>query len=61
MASCLAFPAQYHIAGKFGGEFNLALWQMTRRTAKSKSANISVCACMDMCVLQQTAKLNSLN
>ena len=32
----------YSIAGKFGGEFNLVLWRLTRRTAKLKSTNISV-------------------
>ena len=31
----------YCIAGKFGGELNLAVWQSTFATAKLKSANIS--------------------
>ena len=32
----------YRIAGKFGGEFNLGLWRLTRCIAKLKSTNISV-------------------
>ena len=31
----------YSIAGKFGGELNLAVWRSTFATAKLKSANIS--------------------
>ena len=30
----------YRIAGKFGGELNLVVWQIDRPTAKLKSANI---------------------
>ena len=30
----------YRIAGKFGGEFNLADWRICERTAKLNSANI---------------------
>ena len=31
----------YRIAGKFGGELNLAIWRSTFATAKLKCANIS--------------------
>ena len=31
----------YRIAGKFGGELNLAVWQSASATAKLKSANSS--------------------
>ena len=31
----------YRIAGKFGGELNLAVWRSTFATAKLKYANIS--------------------
>jgi hypothetical protein len=30
----------YRIAGKFGGELNLAVWRIDQPTAKLKSANI---------------------
>ena len=33
----------YHIAGKFGGEFNLANWWICECTAKLNSANIPWC------------------
>jgi hypothetical protein len=32
--------AVYRIAGKFGGELNLAVWRIDQPTAKLKSANI---------------------
>jgi hypothetical protein len=31
---------RYRIAGKFGGELNLAVWRIDQPTAKLKSANI---------------------
>ena len=34
---------RYRIAGKFGGEFNLADWRIWERIAKLNSANISWC------------------
>ena len=36
---------EYHIAGKFGGELNLAVWQYAVSTAKLKSTNFFP-ACM---------------
>ena len=33
----------YHIAGKFGEEFNLVVWWTDRPTAKLKSANVKLC------------------
>ncbi len=33
-------PVIYRIAGKFGGELNLAVWRIDQPTAKLKSANI---------------------
>ena len=33
--------SNYRIAGKFGGELNLAVWRSVFATAKLKSANIS--------------------
>ena len=44
----------YHIAGKFGGELNLAVWRSTLTTAKLKSAKIFAMAIWD-----PTAKFNS--
>ena len=32
----------YHIAGKFGGELNLAVWRFAPTTVKIKSANIII-------------------
>ncbi len=32
--------AKYRIAGKFGGELNLAAWRIAQPTAKLKSSNI---------------------
>ena len=40
MYSLLPFGT-YHIARKFGGELNLAVWRSAFATAKLKSANIS--------------------
>ena len=31
---------RYRIAGKFGGELNLAVWRISQPAAKLKSANI---------------------
>ena len=40
----LGLPGMYYrIAGKFGGEFNLADWQICKRTAKLNSANNPWC------------------
>ena len=50
----------YHIAGKFGGELNLAVWWSARATAKLKSAKISyshIC----MAIPYWTAKFKSTN
>ena len=38
--------AFYRIAREFVGEFNLALWRLTMRTAKLKTAKYSVCVCV---------------
>jgi hypothetical protein len=38
--SLLCLLLNYRIAGKFGGELNLAVWQIDQPTAKLKSANI---------------------
>ena len=34
------FVYAYRIAGKFGGELNLAVWRISQPTAKLKTANI---------------------
>ena len=39
--ACLACLVYYRIAGKFGGELNLAVWRSSLRPPKLKSANIS--------------------
>ena len=36
----LTLVLRYRIAGKFGEEFNLAVWRIVRGIAKLKSANI---------------------
>ena len=51
-----AYATYYCITGKIGGEFNLVLWRLTRRTVTL----IFLCAYMfSICVLEQTAKLKS--
>ena len=39
--SVMVVTCKYRIAGKFGGELNLAVWWSARATAKLKSANVS--------------------
>ena len=52
----------YCIDGKFGGEFNLAVWRSIFTTAKLKSANIT-CLNIIICMVipYWTAKLKSTN
>jgi hypothetical protein len=40
MAGLVVLYMEYCIAGKFGGELNLAVWWINQPTAKLKSANI---------------------
>ena len=53
----------YRIAGKFGGELNLAVWRTAWATTKLKSAKISYLHihCIPMAIPYQTAKSKSTN
>ena len=51
----------YNIAGKFGGELNLAVWRTAWTIAKLKSAKISFFVYICMAILYQTAKFKSTN
>ena len=60
-SSVLALLATYHVAGKFGGELNLAVSQSIFATAKLKLANISYLHIIRMAIPYRTAKFKSTN